>query len=187
MAHNFVVSYSYNLPFQHLAKTSTGAVKKFLEGWTAAGITRFATGQPITVTQSGDLSLCSCSVSFGGFTDVDKANYNGAPIEFHDPRASANHQFFSTGPFSSESLGVFGNANRRFFHGPGLNNWDFVLLKNTKITERTSLEFRAEFFDVFNHAQFSNPSPADFNSATFGGVTSARDPRIGQFALKLNF
>jgi hypothetical protein len=81
---------------------------------------------------------------------------------------------------------VAGNANRRFFHGPGLNNFDFAIHKFTPITERTSLEFRAEFFNIFNHAQFTNPS-GDITSSTFGQVTNARDPRIGQVALRLNF
>ncbi len=83
-------------------------------------------------------------------------------------------------------LGVGGNANRRFFHGPGLNNWDMALLKNTKITERIGLDFRAEFFNTFNHAQFRNPV-GDFSAGNFGQITSARDPRIGQLALKLSF
>ena len=50
-----------------------------------------------------------------------------------------------------------GNSNRRFFHGPGIDNWDFALHKGTQITEKAALEFRAEFFNVFNHAQFTSP------------------------------
>ena len=60
------------------------------------------------------------------------------------------------------------------------------LLKDTRITERLSVEFRAEFFNVFNHAQFINPT-GNINSSTFGMVNSARDPRIGQLALKMLF
>ena len=67
-----------------------------------------------------------------------------------------------------------------------MNNWDVSLHKVTKINERIGTEFRAEFFNVFNHAQFENPL-GDINSATFGQVTSARDPRIGQIAFKANF
>jgi hypothetical protein len=83
-------------------------------------------------------------------------------------------------------LGVAGNANQRFFHGPGLNNWDVSLHKATRVTERISTEFRAEFFNAFNHAQFMVPV-GDIASPLFGQVTAARDPRIGQLALKLNF
>jgi hypothetical protein len=80
-------------------------------------------------------------------------------------------------------VGAFGNASRRYFHGPGLLNTDFALLKDTRLAENISVQFRAEFFNVFNHAQFSNPS-GNFTSSNFGVVTSARDPRIGQFSIK---
>jgi hypothetical protein len=76
-----------------------------------------------------------------------------------------------------------GNANSRFFHGPGINNWDLGLQKNTKIRESKSVQFRAEFFNAMGHAQFSNPS-GSFTSSTFGRVTGARAGRIGQMSLK---
>jgi hypothetical protein len=117
---------------------------------------------------------------------MDLPKYNGAPITYLDPRQTATHSYFAPAPFAAEDLGVSGNANRRFFHGPGLNNWDVSLHKATKIAERYSVEFRAEFFNVLNHAQFSNPA-GNFTSKSFGRVTSARDPRIGQLGLKLHF
>jgi len=117
MSHNFVFSYTYDLPFQRLTHASSGAARKFLEGWTISGITRFTTGLPILMSFGKDNSLCSC----GG---VDRPNYNGLPIQYSDPRSTDSHQYFSTDQFSPEDLGVAGNANRRFFHGPGLNNWD---------------------------------------------------------------
>ncbi len=189
MAHNFGFSYTYNLPFQRLTSRSEGPVYKLLSGWQITGVTRFTTGLPILLSEDGDSSLCGC----GG---VDRPNYNGQPIHFFDPRKSPNLQWFSTDQFFSEAgldpvnnpiYGVPGNANRRFFHGPGLNNWDFAFHKITKITERTSLEFRMEFFNFFNHAQFANPS-GNISDATFGQVTGTlAGPRIGQVALKLNF
>jgi hypothetical protein len=66
------------------------------------------------------------------------------------------------------------------------NYFDMSLLKNTRISERVSAQFRAEFFNIFNHAQFMNPS-GNINSSSFGMVLSARDPRIGQVALKILF
>ncbi len=60
--------------------------------------------------------------------------------------------------FGPSALGTEGDARRRFFHGPGINQWDFALLKDTKITERFDLQFRAEFFNIFNHTQFLTPS-----------------------------
>ena len=101
-------------------------------------------------------------------------------------RADPGNQLFDPSPFSPETIGVLGNSNRRFFHGPGFNNWDMALRKNTMIGERMALEFRAEVFNMFNHAQFENPD-GDVVGSNFGQVTSARDPRIGQFALKFSF
>jgi hypothetical protein len=179
MAQNFVLSYSYSVPFQKPQKSTKGVVNGILAGWTVSGITRFTTGQPVLLSQPGDLATCGCS-------GVDRPNYTGAPVTFFDPRTSASHQYSSTDPFSSEQLGVAGNANRRFFSGPGLNNFDFALHKTTHITEGTSLEIRAEFFNIFNHAQFQNPS-GTFGASTFGDVTGANAPRIGQLALKFYF
>jgi hypothetical protein len=173
LTHNFVMSYSYDLPF---AKSLHGLQGKLLSGWTVTGITRFATGFPVTLSESDDASLCGC----GG---ADVPNYSGQPIRFLDIRKTG--QWFDASPFSPEVTGVFGNSNRRFFHGPGINNWDFSLHKGTALTEKTNLEFRAEFFNVFNHAQFSGVSGDILGS--FGAVTSARAPRIGQLALKVSF
>jgi hypothetical protein len=94
--------------------------------------------------------------------------------------------YFTTSLFSNEQLGQFGNSRRRFFHGPGLNNWNIALLKNTKITESKELQLRLEGFNVFNHAQFQNPS-GEINSSQFGVVTGARDPRILQIGAKFFF
>ncbi len=173
LTHNFVMSYSYDLPF---TKSAHGVQGKLLSGWTVTGITRFTTGFPVTLSESDDASLCGC----GG---ADVPNYNGQPIHFLDIRKTG--YWFDASPFSSEAQGVFGNSNRRFFHGPGTNNWDFSLHKSTAITEKTNLEFRAEFFNVFNHAQFSGVTGDILGS--FGLVTGARDPRIGQVALKFSF
>jgi hypothetical protein len=184
MTQNFVYSYSYDLPFQKLTRSSGGVMRKSLEGWTVTGITRFTTGFPVGIYEPGDHSLVgSTNYSFNG---VDLPNYSGQPLTFSNPRTSANDQWFSTAQFSPQVLGTIGTSSRQFFHGPGLNNWDFSLHKMTRIKERASVEFRAEFFNIFNHAQFNNPV-GNFSSSAFGQVISARDPRIGQLALRLNF
>jgi hypothetical protein len=183
MTHNFVTSYVWDLPFQKLAKSSTGPAAKLLGGWSFTGITRFTTGFPVSLWESGDHGL------IGSFAAVylDAPDYNSQPITISNPRSSVNHQYFSTGQFSPQPLGGIGTANRRFFHGPGLNNWDLGLHKTTKVTERMTLDFRAEFFNIFNHAQF-NSVQSDFNNpAVFGTVAGAGAPRIGQVALTLSF
>jgi hypothetical protein len=178
ISHNFVISYGYDLPF---FRSGHGATGKLLGGWTISGITRFTTGFPITLKENDDNSLRGCC-------NDDVPNYNGQPIHFLDPR-QPGHLFFDPSPFSQETLGTLGNAKRRFFHGPGINNWDLALHKNTLIGERMALEFRAEFFNVFNHAQFIGPGSVtgEITDGSFGQVTSARDGRIGQLALKFSF
>jgi hypothetical protein len=177
IAHNFVLSYNYEIPFR---KMFGSAPRRLTEGWSVNGITRFASGFPITITQSGDRSLT-------GASGVDEPDFVGGLV-FQDPRNAGPdgtpNQYFNKGAFRSEALGGVGNSSRRFFHGPGFNNWDFGLHKLTKITERASFLIRAEFFNLGNHAQFLNPN-GNFASSRFGSVTSAKDPRIGQVSAKV--
>ncbi len=176
---NFVVSYNYALPFD-----TWGGPKRLTNGWTLSGITRFETGLPVTMVETDDNSLLG--TSFGGpiILPVDTPDQI-APVHIMDPRDTPQHYYFNTAAFQSSALGVEGDARRRFFHGPGQNNWDIALSKSTALTERANLQFRAEFFNVFNHAQFVTPS--GILSGTFGQVTAAAPPRIGQLSLKLSF
>jgi hypothetical protein len=171
--HNFVFSYNYTIPFDRAFST---APKRLTQGWSLNGITRFATGFPISLSESGDRSLTGA----GG---VDHPNYIGGLVITSDVRDTANHSYFNKSAFTAEVLGVMGNANPRFFHGPGTDNWDASLQKITRLHERMSLQFRAEFFNVMEHAQFNNPS-GSFTSSNFGLVTSAHPGRIGQMSLK---
>jgi hypothetical protein len=182
MTNNFVTSYTYDLPFHKLVNSSTGPASRLLGGWSLTGITRFTTGFPVGLYQSGDPGLIG---SFAA-TYLDEPDYNGQPVHVSNPRTSAL-QYFSTSQFSPMPLGGTGTANRRFFHGPGLNNWDLGLHKSTKLTERMDLDIRAEFFNIGNHAQFTGVQGDVNNPAVFGTVTGARDPRIGQVAMKLGF
>jgi Carboxypeptidase regulatory-like domain/TonB dependent receptor len=177
--HNFVVSYNYNLPFERL-----GGPKRLTDGWAFSGITRFATGLPVTLVETDDHSLLG--TAFGGpiILPVDTPD-QVAPLHILDPRRTATHLYFDPSSFSASAVGLEGDARRRFFHGPGINNWDAALQKTTKITERANLQFRAEWFNLFNHTQFLTPS--GILSGTFGQVTQAAPPRIGQLSLKLNF
>ena len=94
--------------------------------------------------------------------------------------------YFNKSAFTSENLGTFGTSSRSFIHGPGLNNFNMALLKTTKITESKELQLRLEAFNLFNHAQFTNPS-GEINSSTFGVVTNARALRIMQIGAKFLF
>jgi len=169
---SFVFSYNYLLPLDLLSKS------RWMAGWHLAGITTFTNGIPITLSESGDRSETGVS--------WDVPLYNGAPLNLGMNNPRTGLPYFNTTAFSKIPLGTLNTAGKRTFVGPGINNFDMSLLKETKITETTSLEFRAEFFNVFNHAQFLNPS-GSFTASTFGIVTSARAPRIGQLALKFLF
>ena len=120
----------------------------------------------------------------------------GGPYGNRNPRSGL--PYINPSAFTFETVGQIGNANRQFFHGPGLNNWDMALLKNTNFTESKTLQLRFEAFNVFNHAQFVNPSgsinsglPVIVNGVneggSFGVVTGARAPRIMQVAVKFLF
>ncbi len=184
VTHNFVVSYFYSFPFDHWHFAKSGFAHRALSGWQLNGITRLSTGLPVTLQETDDRSLCGCDGQ--GLHSLDLPDYNGAAIRRFNPRATAANQYIDISVFSSMVLGVPGNANRRFFHGPGIDNTDFGVQKTTRISEGTSFELRAEFFNVFNHAQFLNPVGNSIAS-NFGQVTAAQDPRIGQLSVKFLF
>jgi len=187
---NFVISYNYQLPVDKLA-----GPKWLTHGWEIGGITRFATGLPITLVETDDHSLEG--TAFGGpiTLSADTPDYNHQSLGITNPRDNQFHYFFNISDFSQSAIGEEGNSQRRFFHGPGINNWDMTFKKITTIREGMNLEFRGEFYNMFNHAQFINPSglvpgplgTVDDPSTNFGQITSARDPRLVQLGLKLNF
>ena len=180
VTHNFVTSYSYDLPFDRLFRRNN----QLTSGWVLSGITRFSTGFPVTIRENDDRSLIG-NTSVGPTGSADEPNVTpGHILAETNPRHGGT--YFNTSLFSLENLGQFGNAKRRFFSGPGLNNWDMALAKEAHINERMYFDFRFEFFNVFNHAQFQTPSGL-INSGSFGVVTSANDPRIGQVAAKFHF
>jgi len=181
VTHNFVASYSYELPFDRAFGDN-----RLTRGWIVSGITRFATGSPITIVEPDDQSLTG-NTSVGPSGSQDEPNFTpGKLLLTTNPRKGGT--YFNTSLFSQETLGQFGNSKHRFFHGPGWNNWDIALLKDVRITESKSAEFRVELFNAFNHAQFMNPDGNFLNlGSTFGVVTQARDARIGQLAFKFVF
>jgi hypothetical protein len=180
VAHNFVTSYSYDLPFEKLFRHDNQLTK----GWVLSGITRFSTGFPVTITENDDRSLIG-NTSVGPTGSADEPDIAPGPI-MADRNPRHGNPYFNTSLFSLENLGQFGNAKRRFFGGPGLNNWDIALAKDAHISERMYFDFRVEFFNVFNQAQFGEPGGL-INGSNFGLVTSANDPRIGQVAAKFHF
>ncbi len=177
--HNFVFSYNWLMPFDKWVGAGWG--KKVVGGWSLSGVTNFATGLPITLTENDDNSLIGANA-----IPLDVPNFSGGKV-LADTNPRHGNAYFNTSLFTNELVGQLGNSRRRFFHGPGLNNWNMALSKTTKITESKQLELRFEAFNVFNHAQFANPS-GEINSSSFGVVSSTiRDPRIMQLGAKFLF
>ncbi|MGH9470764.1 MAG: TonB-dependent receptor, partial [Terriglobia bacterium] len=180
LTHNFVASYSYMLPLGKFSFAQGPVASRILKGWIVSGITTFATGLPVTISEGDDNSLLGATSD-----NVDEPNFTpGKILNNTNPRSGLN--YFNTSLFSEEPFGQLGDSNRRFFHGPGLNNFDLALEKDISITESKHIQFRAEAFNLFNHAQFQNPD-GNVNSGTFGLVTGVNAPRILQMALKFIF
>jgi carboxypeptidase family protein/TonB-dependent receptor-like protein len=178
---SFVVSYEWRLPFDNLVSSRVG--KAIIGGWSLSGITRFATGLPISLSENDDNALIGA-----GAVSVDVPNFAGGHV-LADTNPRHGNPYFKTSLFSNEQLGQFGNSRRRFFHGPGLNNFDMALLRTVKITESKEIQLRVEAFNVFNHAQFQNPT-GEINSSQFGLVTSVinnNPARILQAGFKFVF
>jgi hypothetical protein len=115
-----------------------------------------------------------------------------APFKTQHPQSNGNY-YFNPQIFTEDTtadpslLGRVGNAPRTICCGPGISNSDIALLKNIALSETRHFEFRAEFFNLFNHTQFYNPDGNSTDGSQFGQVTQAKDPRLTQFALKFYF
>ncbi len=168
--HMLVFSYIYDLPF--FKNSSRGFLRSTLGGWELTGITTFQSGQPV------DLGLSGGNIGLATRPDV----VAGSKLSY--PKTVA--QWFDTSAFAAPAYGFYGDAGRNLIRGPGIEKWDVSLFKNFSLAERAKLQFRAESFNLFNHTNLWNVNTT-LGSGNFGQVTSARDPRILQFALKLEF
>jgi hypothetical protein len=197
LKHNFVVSYNYDLPLAHFLHPSS-----LTSGWALSGVTRFATGVPVTFASQSDNYLVQVQNNGVNATSIDMPQYDGTGYKINrNPRKSK--LLFNSDAFRPNALGTQGNSKRRDFYGPGIDNFDMALHKVTNFTESRSLELRLEMFNVFNHAQFDGGNSVDGNigdqiigpggrvdpnnPGSFGTVTKAADPRIGQIAAKFRF
>lgn len=198
--HRYVGTYIYQLPF---FGKSRGFLSQVLGGWALSGITTYQTGFPFNIIEGTDRCLCD-----GG---NQRPDYIGGNVVFYDPRsntavtgrgnsyfdgtgggsatAATNPFFHRVGSGTSFALGAgrYGNLGRNVFHGPGLNNWDVSGSKTFKFTERQTLQFISDFFNVFNHTQFANPN-GSISSANFGKITAVQvQERLVQFTLRYQF
>lgn len=184
MRHSFVASYKYRLPFAGLWRRAN----RWTNDWTISGLTRFAAGFPVTLYNNNDTSLLGTIPNGINNNGVDTPNFAPGNLELNTNPRHGNLAF-NTSLFSLPSLGQIGNAPRRFFGGPGINNFDLAIEKDWKFSESKSLQLRLESFNTFNHAQFYGPATVDGNisSADFGQITGAASPRLAQLAAKFVF
>jgi hypothetical protein len=175
---NLVTSYTAQLPLDKLASN------RLTNTWAVSGVTRFSSGLPVTLLETDDNSLLGTAGSGPIQLPLDTPDFTPGALKTSNPRTGP---YFNTALFSPEPLGQLGNARRRFFHGPGIDNWDINVQKSTKVTESTSLILRAEFFNAFNHTHFGSVQGNVSDTTNFGRVTTANSPRIMQFAGKFQF
>ncbi len=207
-----VVSYVYDLPF--LRKT-TSALHTIAGGWQISGVTTFQSGLPFSIFDTasgtafilnGSTSTLSADLAAGatiasGYSTGDiHTRLNGYlnPNAFATvPVLPANQALCNPKqtdptmvPNSNYCVIGFGNLGRNTYRGPHQQNWDFSLIKNFKLTERQSLRFTTDFFNLWNHANFANPAVTDVETigGAFGKIVSTRGvPRLIQFSLRYAF
>ena len=161
---------------------SHGPVSRLLKGWELTSITTWQSGFPFSVFSGLDNSFSGVGSDRADFTgtSLSQARLSGLS------HAQEIQKFFATSLFAPNAIGSFGNSGKNILRGPRLFDTDLGLIKDTNITERTKVQFRAEFFNVFNNVNFGNPG-STFGNPGFGKITSASDPRILQLSLKLVF
>ncbi len=178
IAHRFVTSFVYE---PRVFKGATGAKRLFLAGWQANGIITLQTGTPFSVTAGVNRSL-----SGGAGDRADLIGAGGVNTYGGESRGQFIREYFDISRFTLPALGTFGTAGRNILTGPGLVNVDASAFKIFRATETKSFEFRWEVFNLLNRPNFNNPV-SSVSSGTFGQITSAKDPRIMQVALKFLF
>ena len=194
--HHLVVSYSWELPFgkgKAVGGNASGFLNQVISNWQVAGIVSASTGNWFTVT---DPFVNSSNTDCGGTVGYNCArpnvvgNPNGKPC--------VPGTFFNTCAFASNLVqGTFGNEGRNITHGPGYQTWDLSMLKGFPVREQMRVEFRADFFNLWNHvnplwgpigaAGQVEPVAIEIGTSQFGQFQAARDPRFIQFALKFYF
>ena len=212
--HRFVVSYRYELPF---FKSATGLTKAFLGDWAISGISIFQSGTPFSVTDSGAGSaflglgftpgtlggqLASGSTVASGLSSgnihqridgyLNPSAFTTAP-QLYPAQCDPNQPDPTIFPNANFCTTAFGDLGRNIYRGPSQQNWDFSLIKNFHLTERNAIRFTADFFNIWNHANFGNPTVTDVETigtpnSPFGKITSTvGTPRLIQFSLRYSF
>ncbi len=174
----FVASFTYELPIGKGKRFNPGGTMgKVLEGFEFAGVIQLQSGIPLAVTQATNFN------AFAGF-GTQRPNLVADPNLPSSERTTA--RFFNTTAFAIAPQFTIGNSSRNPVRGPQYRNADIALIKRTYFGENRNIEFRAEVFNVTNTPPLGAPAVVA-GAAGFGSITSAGDPRVIQFGLKVNF
>jgi hypothetical protein len=192
--HRFVASYLYNLP----SPTRYGAfVGRVLGGWGVSGVTTYQSGHPMFLVNVNGTSAYGISLDRPELSGkcsnsqlVTKGSVESKLNDYFNESCFAPFPLLPTSQGGDGVVTTFGNAGNGIVRGPGQANWDMAIIKNTSVpwpNEGARVEFRAEFFNAFNHPQFADPFPGILlpGSGVISGTSVA--PRIIQFALKFSF
>jgi hypothetical protein len=176
--HVFSSGFVYELPFGKEKRVSLSGWKNLLFGdWQLGGIIRLQSGIPVTITQSTNFN------SFAGF-GTQRPNRPADPNLPKQERTTT--RYFDTSAFTTAPQFTIGNSSRNPVRGPGYRVGDIMVGKTFALTERFRMEFRAEAFNVTNTSAWGNPN-GNFGTTAFGTITTAGDPRVFEFVLKLHF
>jgi len=170
--HRFVTSWVYDIPGPR-----DGVLGTAVGGWQVTGIYQWQSGEPFTIESGRD--------NAGWGLGENRAIRTGQPFE--PPDGSDETVWFNRAAFAVNPNGSFGETLRGEYFGPSRQTVDLGLFKNFRFTTEVNVQFRAEFFNLFNTVNFNNPGTNVSSASTFGRITAAQDPRIMQFGLKFVF
>jgi len=178
-----VITYTYYLPFERFFGRN-----RLSDGWSLSGTTRFSSGLPVTLYDDTDNSLLGTLGNGVNNYLLDEPEYLGGSLNLNENPRNGK-PVFNTSAFEPEPLGLLGDASRRSFQGPGIENFDVQLSKTIRLRESMTMDIRMEAFNVFNHAQFYGPQSVEGvdTDPDFGHVVSAAAPRLMQAAVKFHF
>ena len=173
------VSGNYSLP----RIPFKGVANKIVNGWEASGIATWQTGFPFTIFSQSDNSFSAIGADRA---DLTVPHVQDAILSGGRPHSELISEWFNTAAFASNAIGTFGDSGKNILRGPRYFDTDLALLKNTDLEGPVSFQFRAEFYNATNHAQFGMPDHG-LTDSSFGQITSAQSPRILQMGLKAIF
>ena len=182
VSYSLATSFVWQLP---TSKSNSFVPKHVLSHWMATGIWMLQGGMPFSIYSGVDNSLTGVGLDYADLVPGVSPKLNTGR-----PHAQLTQEYFNTAAFQQNATGTFGNTGRNILRGPGFNNVDFALMKMIPLkSEQRYLTIRGEFFNIMNTPHFDAPTGAGGSLVTpgFGQILAARDPRIIQVAMKLNW